>query len=220
MEKQESEVSNAIPPTDQLDELLAQAEPRNWGVRCLAALLRFGRKESGPWDDPQACDTIPHERDAQLIVLAVNALPKLLEFVELVREFLGKGESVDSKPNEQTCDTEFQRPLDERSYSFTTDQLYRVLQGAVELYVEFHEKHGYEPSRAAHQAAYDVIDGLDSERYLQSIGEGCSKHSQIVPGSGVGTQAAPSDSLREQKLSAIRNALASVDSALKQKDLV
>jgi len=56
-------------------------------------------------------------------------------------------------------------------YTFTTEQLFKLLQETAILSREYTDTHGYGPTRANAQAALDTIEGLDEERGLFDQGE-------------------------------------------------
>lgn len=61
--------------------------------------------------------------------------------------------------------------MTEHTYTFTMEQLFRLLADTAEHAREWRDVHGYGPAGASGQAAQDTIDGLDAERELYRHGE-------------------------------------------------
>ena len=64
-------------------------------------------------------------------------------------------------------------------YKFASEQLRKLLEDVVDLYVEYVEAHGKDRVRAKHCASSDTLEGLDAERELIDIGEMQSSTGQI-----------------------------------------
>ena len=56
-------------------------------------------------------------------------------------------------------------------YTFTGDQLYSLLSGAIEMFQENQQAHGMSEDRARASAILEMLDGLDAERELLSNAE-------------------------------------------------
>jgi hypothetical protein len=56
-------------------------------------------------------------------------------------------------------------------YTFTGEQLFNLLQGAVQMYQEYVHTHEQEPGQAVASAAIEMIEGLIAERELFQHGE-------------------------------------------------
>lgn len=53
-----------------------------------------------------------------------------------------------------------------KNYTFTRDQLYSMLQGTIEMYLEYRKKHGQTTLQAKTSAALEVIEGIDADQNL------------------------------------------------------
>ncbi len=78
---------------DALEVLANAATPGPWSTHGLRALLRFGRKQDGPWDEANEDDPredgawLPHDEAAAFIAAARTAVPALIARVrELEQE--------------------------------------------------------------------------------------------------------------------------------------
>lgn len=70
--------------------------PGPWSVEAIYALLRFGRKSGGSWDDiGEEHEFFPDENDANLIAAA----PELLEALEAVEIAVTLGNAADDDPD-------------------------------------------------------------------------------------------------------------------------
>jgi uncharacterized protein (DUF3084 family) len=67
--------------------------------------------------------------------------------------------------------------MSEKLYTFTEDQLIKLMHGVIELNDEYKQKHGKVEEYAASFAAMDTIEGLDAELSLWMSGE-CNLTSQ------------------------------------------
>ncbi len=65
-------------------------------------------------------------------------------------------------------------------YRFTADQLCKLLDGTVELFVEYIEQHGHSAVSARAHAVQDITECLDLERELWEQGE-IFNPSQVLP---------------------------------------
>lgn len=70
--------------------------------------------------------------------------------------------------------------LQNARYLFTDAQMYSVLEGAINLFLEWRDKHGKDEGNAAHAAIQDIIEGLDAERELVASGEIIGKPTQVI----------------------------------------
>ncbi len=68
------------------------------------------------------------------------------------------------------------------NYTFTRDQLYRLLGGTIEMFIEYRDVHGKAESDDADLAAVsEMLEGLDAERELADVGE-CTPIMQVYRG--------------------------------------
>lgn len=64
-------------------------------------------------------------------------------------------------------------------YTFTRDQLFNLLTGAIEMFIECRDVHGHPETDGADIAAInEVLEGLDAERELADAGE-CTPTMQV-----------------------------------------
>lgn len=56
------------------------------------------------------------------------------------------------------------------NYKFTQDQLFLILDGCIEMFLEYQGKHGQDPERAKISTCFEIIEGIDAEKD-QRIGE-------------------------------------------------
>jgi hypothetical protein len=64
-------------------------------------------------------------------------------------------------------------------YTFTRDQLFRLLGGTIEMFVEYRDVHGKPEQDGADIAAVsEMLEGLDAERELAEAGE-CKPTMQV-----------------------------------------
>lgn len=57
------------------------------------------------------------------------------------------------------------------TYTFTRDQLQRLLEAVIDLHVEYRDVHSYEEADAQFCAIAETLDALDAERELADAGE-------------------------------------------------
>ncbi len=66
-----------------------------------------------------------------------------------------------------------------QTYQFTRDQLFRLLSGTIEMFVEYRDLHGYTERDGADIAAVsEMLEGLDAEQELTDAGE-CKPSMQV-----------------------------------------
>jgi len=65
-------------------------------------------------------------------------------------------------------------------YTFSHEQLGKMLHGAIETFLEFRDWHGYPEERARFSAVTELLDGLDAERQLVSDGEIARATTQVL----------------------------------------
>lgn len=53
-----------------------------------------------------------------------------------------------------------------KNYTFTRDQLYSMLAGNIEMFLEYRKRHGQSPERAKTSACLEVIKGLGADQDL------------------------------------------------------
>ncbi len=49
-------------------------------------------------------------------------------------------------------------------YTFTQDQLYSMLLGTIEMFLEYRKQHGQSPERAKTSTCLEIIEGLDADQ--------------------------------------------------------
>jgi hypothetical protein len=69
-------------------------------------------------------------------------------------------------------------------YTFSHEQLGKMLHGAIETFLEFRDQHGYPEERARFSAVTELLDGLDAERQLVSDGEIARTTMQVLDDQG------------------------------------
>lgn len=77
-----------------LRELVDKATPGPWTEEPLNALLRFGRKQDGPWCDHDG--VCPDDADAEFIAAARTAVPALLDALERSERKLSNQEALEA----------------------------------------------------------------------------------------------------------------------------
>lgn len=59
--------------------------------------------------------------------------------------------------------------MSNKTYTFTDNQLSRLLSGCIEMFVEFRDIHGHNEGQSKSLAVQEMFDGLDADKELNEF---------------------------------------------------